>query len=159
MRVEDFENANGVKIRPKAGHWLHSFIGLFSSSWNDHFFTTLRLPGYGGPVIWYPSNIVDKGHIPDRYEEILKHELVHCKQQSTWGGLLWTLVCVSVFPLPVFYSGRWFVERPAYLRDIKAGVLTVDQAVDILWDLYGMPWPREKMRRWFNEGLEGAKPF
>jgi hypothetical protein len=92
---------------------------------------------------------------PDLYA----HEAVHIRQFSTrWGPWVVPLLA-TILPLPVFFSGRWFIERRAFLVDILNGVLTVPQAVAILHSRYGMPWPRSMMRRWFLRELKKGERF
>jgi hypothetical protein len=56
--------------------------------------------------------------------------------------------------LPVYLSGRWFIERHAFLGDIKLGRITLDAAIETLVHKYGNPWPRGSMRRWFEARLK-----
>jgi len=58
-------------------------------------------------------------------------------------------------PLPVLLSGRWYVEREAYLDEIRRGRKTIDRAVEQLWGFgYLYPWLPFLMRRWFTKQLE-----
>jgi hypothetical protein len=91
-----------------------------------------------------------------KYRHIREHELIHVRQQCGFG-LYWSALLYFLLPLPVLFSGRWFVEREAYLVDIVAGAKTVEQAVDILWRSYGYPWPKLLMRKWFDEQIAKRK--
>ena len=134
----------------------HSFvmrlIGVFSPRFMTDFWTTWRWP-FGQPTIYYPNDNRGKIINPARYPEILEHEGVHVKQQEPWFGPWVTLALAAFFPLPIIWSGRWFIERPAYLNDIRRGRLSVEQAIDILWNSYGWCWPRPLMRVWFTKEL------
>ena len=136
-------------------------------------FTVIRLPGFDRPVIWVPDSYMSRPDFIERYDGVLSHELVHCHQQSTWWGVVMTLLQVTVLPLPVFFSGRWFVERHAYLRDIRRKkktrynirgdgkimeysdreVMTPEIAAQKMWDQYGWPWPKRLMVKWFKIGI------
>lgn len=145
-------------IRHKSEWWLHGLLGLIVPGWDTKWWTVIRKPGDGIPTIWVPNSVDYLQYTYTHYRNpsiasILNHELVHVEQQRSWWGVLWTLACM-VFPLPVFFSGRWFVERDAYLSDIKTGRRSIDQAVYTLWGKYGMPWPKGRMRAWFEAKLE-----
>lgn len=124
-------------------------IGFFSRRFTRDFWTTYRVP-FGLPTITYPDRVKD----PLRRPGTLDHELIHCQQFRPWYGPIWIALLAAVLPLPIIFSGRWFIERPAYLADIKAGRLTVDRAVEILWTGYVAPWPPALMRRWFRSRLD-----
>ena len=110
---------------------------------------TYRLPFQRYVRITYPIFIAD----PET-SLTLQHELCHVPIFSTWWGPWVVPLLVSLIPLPVLFSGRWFVERWAYLADIKAGRITIDQAVDNLWNLYAYAWPKSLMYRWFNRHIK-----
>ena len=113
------------------------------------FWTTYRWPFQRQVRIAHPAGIVD----PDTYDAILEHELLHAETFRKWWGP-WALIPLAVLlPLPIFLSGRWFIERHAYLLDIRRGRRSVDQAVSVLWHGYGMPWPRKWMHAWFTREL------
>lgn len=144
-------NEHGVVLRPKRSSWVMRAITWVYPRW-ERFWTTWRHP-FGVPTIYYPSAITD----PLVYQRIIQHELVHVEQQKPWWGPWWTLLCVTVFPLPVFFSGRWFIERDAYLDDIVTGRLTLEQAVRTLHASYGRPWPQKWMRSWFKSRMADEK--
>lgn len=117
--------------------------------------TTYRLPFQRYVRICVPARFVDlKDH---QKREILRHEHFHVRQFAPWYGPWLMLVLQFILPLPVFFSGRWFIERHAYLDEIRHGGLLRESAVRILWEQYGWPWPRILMRKWFDKKLvEGA---
>jgi hypothetical protein len=132
------------------------FLGLFMGvSFITYFWTTIRLP-FQKCVIYYPSqNDISKyDQIPQWAIGILDHELIHVEQQRSSWGLFKSFLFYFFFPLPVFFSGRWFIEMEPYLQDIKSGRLTIDQAVNILWGSYVVPWPPCLMRSWFEKKLK-----
>ena len=145
MTIKEFEKINKVRLIRKDKSPLMRFIGFFIPGFVINFFTTYRLP-FGKPTIAYPTFIDFEKH-----KYILEHELMHVEQFRPWYGPLLVGLAVSLFPLPVFFSGRWFVERQPYLNDILKGQLTVDEAVDVLWSYYGWGWPKKLMRKWFNK--------
>lgn len=103
-----------------------------------------------GTTIYYP---VDVEHPHDH--PMVEHEAVHALQFQRWGWL--ALGLLYVLPLPVLLSGRWWIERPAYLVDILAGRRTPEQAADILWGSYLWPWPRPWMLRWFEKKVQESR--
>lgn len=116
----------------------------------EQFWTTIRLP-FGEPTIYYPAGVLDP--LGPRYDGVRAHELEHVEQQRTWYGLLWSYFAYLLVPLPVGFSGRWFIERNPFLGDIRRGMKSVDQVVELLWRSYLFPWPRFLMRRWFLKKL------
>lgn len=121
--------------------WLRQLLSLVVPL--DSVWMTYRFP-FRAAVVTYPVGTSSPSRSPT-----LKHEEHHVKQLGTWYGPLWLLLLATLLPLPVFFSGRWFIERRAYLGDINRGQLTADRAADILWSRYGMCWPKALMRRWF----------
>jgi len=120
----------------------------------ERFWTTI------GRTIYYPTGVYDP--LSPVHTRARNHELMHVEQFRTAGcGVPWIGVLVLaplylLLPLPVLFSGRWFMEREPWLMDIRAGV-SVERAVQVLWSSYAFPWPRFLMRRWFNKRLEGYK--
>ena len=94
-----------------------------------------------GTTIYYPIYAN-----PDN-QKVIDHELVHVAQFSRYGKFLF-LLFYFILPLPIFFSGRWFLERAAFMIDIKNG-MSVENAVRILADQYATPWPRRLMTKWF----------
>lgn len=127
---------------------LSWFLG---SSFMTKWWTTYRWP-FCKARIAFPVTMTVAQALT--HEGALEHELVHVGQFRPWWGPLRVFALEVLFPLPVLFSGRWFVERSAFLVDIKTGRRTVDQAVDKLWTGYFYPWPRSLMRRWFTRKLE-----
>jgi hypothetical protein len=100
--------------------------------------------------ITYPDDVKDPENQPQ-----VPHELIHATTLEQWWGPFLIPLFAILLPLPIVFSGRWFIERRAYLEDIKSGVETVDSAVYNLWNYYLMCWPTSLMRKWFNNELEG----
>lgn len=123
--------------------WLFSLV--LGKSFMTDFWTTYRLP-FCRAKITYPDSVKN----PEEYHWVIDHEMFHVKQLAPWYGPIWMLLLATLFPLPMFYSGRWFIERHAYLHDIKRGQIGIVAAVDTLWNGYGRCWPRESMRKWFQ---------
>lgn len=109
-------------------------------------------------VLYYPDkyevmfNTMEQNDWRLWIKTVMKHETVHYWQQKKYG-LLPFIAWYAVLPFPVFLSGRYFIERSAYLVDIRAGLRTVDDVVDLLWEKYAMPWPKPLMRRWFEGNI------
>lgn len=116
------------------------------------FWTTWRAPFQRSVRIGYPDTVTH----PEEYAGVIVHELVHAAQFRPWWGPLWVALLAALLPLPVLFSGRWFVERHAYLLDIRDGRHSVDGAVYLLWHRYGWAWPPGLMRRWFERQLRGS---
>lgn len=114
------------------------------------FWTTWRLPFQRAVRIGYPAGMTRSDAAAST---VVAHEMHHARQVWPWYGPLWVLPCAALLPLPVLFSGRWWIERGAYLDDIRDGRITTEQAVDVLWRAYGWCWPRPLMRRWFTAAL------
>lgn len=149
MTPEAFETQHNVKLLCKIQSVLMRIVGFLltfvTPGFMKNFFTTVRLPFQKQPVIYFPVN-----RNPMDYLDVSEHELIHADQQRTSWGLLKSFWLLWLFPLPIIFSGRWFIERHAFLLDIKAGRLTIEAAVYLLWRFYGLAWPPFLMRRWFN---------
>lgn len=128
--------------------WVVGLLGV--RGFLTDFVTTLRLP-FGMPTVYWPRSCGDPRD--KRWRTVWAHERVHVVQQAGPWGLLSSALLYVLLPLSVYLSGRWFLEREAYLLDIRAGRLTVDQAVELLWSSYVRPWPRAWMRAWFEMRL------
>lgn len=124
------------------------FRKLLSFIIDKNFWTTYRLPFQSYVTVTYP----DACEVPGA-SKTLKHECFHVEQFSPWYGPYLVFLLTLLLPLPVLFSGRWFIERQAYLYDIRRGVQTVDSAIDILWNDYGYCWPKRLMRKWFIKQL------
>lgn len=152
MSHEEFEKKYDVKLVNKKNSLLMKVIGVLlkplTPDFMTIFFTTYRLPFQKQGNIAHPD-----GLDPLDFMDVMEHELMHVFQQSTAWGLFKSAFLVSIIPFPVLFSGRWFIERAPYLNDIKKGLYTVDEAVDLLWGSYGWAWPKPLMRKWFNEKL------
>jgi hypothetical protein len=115
------------------------------------FWMTYRLPFQRSIRISYPDAVKDPKAV--LWADIVDHEMVHVEQFSRWWAPWFFPLLYAILPLPAGFSGRWYIERRAYLRDIMVGRSTVDEAVRVLWQLYLMPWPPVLMRRWFHKHL------
>ena len=135
-----------VLLVAKESDWLMRMAGFFlGRRFMTDFWTTYRLP-FGRPRICFPTAAAHPGARLD----VLSHELVHVQQFAPWWGPLGMAIFATLLPLPALFSGRWYIERGAYLQDVLAGNLTIDDAVGILWHGYGWPWPRPLMLAWFR---------
>lgn len=146
MTREEFELQHRVFLRSKRHCWWARWIGFFWPAFQYRWWTTVRFPFCRG-VIAYPIGVAPMG---DAWRHVRQHELAHVRQQRGLR-LYWTALLYFVLPLPILFSGRWFVEREPYLREIVIGRRTVDQVVDILWKSYVYPWPRFLMRKWLQK--------
>ena len=52
------------------------------------------------------------------------------------------------------YSGRWYLEREAYKREIDYFGMTPEKAVEQMSSIYWNPWPKDKMLTWFKENRQ-----
>lgn len=145
-----------VYIR-KDQSWLMRLIGWFlettgiTKNFMTRFWTTI------GNRIYYPAHIVDP--YCEQCFGVREHEKMHVGQAYALGLGLWPLGVVFMgllyllLPLPIFFSGRWLLERHPYLGDLKRGRFGVDQVVNNLHNNYLRPWPRKWMRIWFCDRL------
>lgn len=130
---------NGIECRfAPRDSVVMKFIGRFIG---DNFWVTI------GDTIYYPATIKDPTY--PQYRVVREHEAMHVAQFKKYGVLLMALMYIA-FPLPILFSGRWFIERNPYLHDIKSGAVTINEAVSMLARFYLYPWPKTLMRRWFE---------
>jgi hypothetical protein len=122
----------------------------------DRFWMTYRLPFQKMATITFPRRT---GILSMSAKGIIAHERHHVRQFAPWWGPWWVLLRATLVPLPVLFSGRWFLERHAYLDDIQRGRNTVDKVVDLLWSSYGWCWPKPLMRRWFRSRIKETTPW
>jgi hypothetical protein len=129
---------NCYRVRRKADDRLMRFIGFFWPAFMVQYTTTYRLPFMKFANVCTPSTWEQ---IPAWFREhIILHEQHHVRQFKPWYGP-WLVIAAQLLPLPIFFSGRWFVERRAMLDDIKRNDMDAEQAVAMLWKGYGWPWP------------------
>ena len=119
---------------------------------NPDLYMTYRFPFQKAVRITYPKYITDINN--PECVNIIKHEMIHAEIFYKWWGPPVMIFLDILFPLPVLFSGRWFIERRAYLHDIHNGYRTVDSSVDALCKYYFFPWPKSKMRSWLNNNLK-----
>lgn len=151
--IEAFEAMNRVRFRPKSELWWARAIGFFWADFMTKWWTTIRFP-FQLSVIAYPDGI---DPMEPRYAWIVAHEMEHVEQQrGPWGLFKSAMLCFFV-PLPVVFSGRWYLEREPYLHNILGGHKTIDKAVDNLWRFYLWAWPKPRMRRWFERKVLEAE--
>lgn len=153
----EFTAKYGVDLICKDKSWSMRVINillwpLLQGRFMTDFITTIRFPFQRG-FIAYPVGVSEADFLSPTYAQVRTHELFHVDQQKGPWGLIKSYVLYLIFPLPALLSGRWWLERYAYLSDIKAGKLTVDQAVDALWWGYFFCWPRSWMKDWFLKQL------
>lgn len=127
-------------------------LSIFVPGFMDRIWTTWRWPLQKQVKIYYPVDV--KNPLMPAYEGILNHEEVHCRDFQKLGAPIWIAFLYLVFPLPIFCSGRWWVERRAFLTDIRNNRNVLDEAVKQLWRFYLCPWPRSSMKKWFEKELE-----
>lgn len=157
MKISEFEQKYNVILTLKKKSWPMRFVGFFlGSNFMEHFWTTFRLPFQKRATIAFPdsNNLSKYEEIPEWAMGVLDHELIHVEQFRPWYGPISVVLLVTIFPLPVFFSGRWYIEFPAYLEDIRKGSLTINQAAEILHSSYFYPWPKLLMKRKFYKYLK-----
>ena len=138
--------------------WFMRAIGwlLETTTITPHFMT--RFWTTIGNRIYYPIDIVNPKS--PQYKGIRDHEEMHVEQAFHLGCGCWVLGTIIMafayilFPLPVFFSGRWLLEREPYLHDIQTGRVSLEYAVETLHKNYLRPWPKKWMKKWFENHLE-----
>jgi len=86
----------------------------------------------------------------DRFK-VRRHEFHHVQDFTPWWGPWLCIALAVLFPFPLLFSGRWFLERRPYRDEIDLGWNTVDKVVDTLGGFkYGWAWPKAWMRRWLE---------
>ena len=159
MNTKEFEQKNNVNLIPKSESRLMRAVGWvlkpFTPSFMTYFWTTYRIP-FQKPTIAYPPNIQE----PTLYTPVLEHEMIHAEDmRSEWD--LFKMFCLLLFfPMPVIFSGRWYIERYPYLHNMINHAhhgYTVERGVENLWNNYLWAWPKPLMRKWFTKKLEEHK--
>jgi hypothetical protein len=148
--AERLEAAGKLRFVPKDQSWLMRQIGRLWPQFITVWWTTLRVP-FRPAVIYHPPKQRRGTHW-----KTIWHELRHVEQFEPWYGPLW-MAFLFVAPPFVLFSGRWFIERSAYLRDVLLGTRSPENAASTLWRYYGWPWPPALMRAWFHKHLEESR--
>ena len=151
QKINDFEKKYNVHLVSKNKSWLMRFVGLFSKKFMTKFWTTFRIP-FCKPTISYPSNITDPMNL--KYEPTREHELIHVEYIKSSYGLFKAFCLYFLFPLPILFSGRWFIEFPAYLHNIKNHGYDIEKVVNTLWTNYLWCWPKSLMRKKFYKYIK-----
>lgn len=138
-------SATGYEFVPFSKSWLRRVLKPFvqETRWMVY-----RFPWQKSVKVTHPDAVDPAG--PQSYRT-RRHEFHHVQDfMPWWGPYIQILLCV-LFPLPVLFSGRWFVERRAYRDAIDMNWTTVDRVVDTLggWK-YGWCWPKPWMRAWLT---------
>lgn len=121
-----------------------------------YYATTCRLPFQKIPWIAHP----DDWDVTDtQYEDLWAHEKHHADDERTGWGLFKMFWLVWLLPLPVVLSGRWYIERWAFLEDIRKGRITLEEGADRLWNDYLLAWPRPWAIQWWKDQLERGRNF
>lgn len=108
------------------------------------FYTTFRIPLFHKwPRIYFPKYTVEP-----TWSQVLEHELVHAEQfRSFWGAVRNSLRYLT-------QRGRFAVEGPAYLVDIRKGWHTPETAAMALSRNYAVSKPTTfEMADWFKAHL------
>jgi hypothetical protein len=124
--------------------WYLKLAAMFNPNLR-HFWVTVRRN------IYYPDSVFSP--IATQNAHIVRHELVHVRQWEKYG-LLGFLLLYFLFPLPILCSGRWWLEREAYMEQIKEDpFLDTAWIANALWRDYLMAYPKGAMHKW----LENAR--
>lgn len=144
-----------VKFVEKSSDKYVLFVNFFMEAMGNYDFMRYSWTAYRFPFERHVTVVHPDGIDPSetRFEGAVEHEMYHARYIETAWGLVKAYV-LSFFPLPIIFSGRWFLEREAYLINIKRGDYTIDEVVRLLWENYGYCWPRFLMRGWYLKRLE-----
>ena len=129
---------------------LIASLPFIPKTFMERFWTTI------GQTIYVPDSVdmSDPGW-KVKHRVTIAHENVHRIQFLKYGYVLMFLIYV-LFPLPVYFSGRYFIERPAYLVSLSfypkhMHDAVIEKIVETLWENYFFAWPKSWMRKWFKE--------
>lgn len=153
-----------VSITSKGDSWFMRALARlmpFNKTFMTNFVTTI------GNHIWVP----DDWELTPAFVRacVLRHEMVHLRQQRRYGMVLYTFLYLF-FPLPFVVAwGRAFLEREAYAETIRAraeyfGEKDVRAAKDYVLHHftsgeYGWMWPfRRSLERWYDDVVKAALP-
>jgi hypothetical protein len=112
-----------------------------------------------GGTIFYPEWIdsyayqtteLQELHWINKHLSVVAHEFVHLTQWFRLGAIRFLLL-YFVFPLPVFFSGRWWLERDAFLVQIRHFGMTIGEATTaVSGKAYTWCWPKRWILEWFE---------
>ena len=176
MTREEIEKAWGFRFIRKSDSWLMRSVAGFlnllpkevretskgpvkfgrGDKFMEEFATTYRLPFQSIVCCAYPGHwdVTDPF-----YEDLWAHEGVHAKDLSTAWGLFKMFWLVWLLPLPIVLSGRWYIERWAFLQDIERKRFTIEEGAEMLWRDYLFAWPRPWVIRWWKAQLAKREYF
>jgi hypothetical protein len=100
------------------------------------------------PKIYVPSLVLDYADqkiSADFYDAVLRHEMVHIKQQRSKGKYIWLLMYLA---LPSF---RLHAEIEAYRVQFDAGMMDIGMIVDSIDGMYKVGVSRDKLRSMLAE--------
>ncbi len=148
MSIRDELAASRVGVCVKRRTFLFVIIAAFLRVLGVNFWTWWTT--IGPRTIWAPVG-TDLSSI-EAYATVIRHELVHARQARRWP-VFWQLSYL-LLPLPFGLAWcRWASERQAYLVQLRAGTMTIDEVVTTLWDNYGWCYPRSWMRAWLARAV------
>jgi hypothetical protein len=119
----------------------------------------------------YTTTIGNRIYIPDGWDNwthtdiILRHELIHLRQQKRYGFLLYCFLYLFIFfPIGLAYFRMKF-EKEAYEESIKAFIeiygkqctlkFKEEFVKNFVGSAYGWMWPfRESIENWFDDSVE-----
>jgi hypothetical protein len=148
-----------VKLIKKSDSSFMKFLSVllfFNKTFMDDYTTTIW------NYIWLPKWWDDENEYLSK-AIVLRHEMVHLRQQKRYGFVLYCLVYL-LFPLPILLAwGRAVLEKEAYEEDIKAafeyyGASELDNAFksyiveNFTGSDYGWMWPfRASIEKWYEK--------
>lgn len=154
-----------VRILPKGSSWFMRILSVllfFNRGFMGDFVTTI------GRMIWVPDDWTGWNALTRA--SILRHELVHLRQQEKYGMLLYAVIYL-LFPLPFGLAwGRAYLEKQAYEESIRARYVYFgsnsftpayrEQMVDYFTSSqYGWMWPfRRSIERWYDAAVKSTLP-
>jgi hypothetical protein len=135
--------AEGVRFVYHSASWKMRVAGWYHRLRGDPLFS-LRTYVSFYPDIYVPNDV----YSPFDDWQILDHELVHWERQRDRGVWSWVLRYL------VSWKFREQEEKPAFVRSIKNGRLTIAQVIKRLrGPLYGVETSEADLRTWFVRQL------
>jgi hypothetical protein len=142
----------GIGYKMKCDSWFMKFLNLLILPVQRKFMTnfTTVMSLFGKKTLYFPSRWGE--YSAETQNLIIAHELIHVKQQEKYNFLFKFLY--FCFPLPIFWTCRYYFEREAYLLNFRKHPEWLEYYVEFLTgpDYFwaGKVWPgKKRTRKWF----------
>lgn len=111
--------------------------------------------------IYSPSYVdLSDPNFESRYSSIIRHEMVHAKDQKRWSVFFY--ISYLLLPLPMGLAWfRWYWERKAYLESVleRPDFESKNRRIEWIANSLGgsdylFTWPKPWIKKWFWKQVE-----